>query len=158
MAAIRLSGDIKNPNAASVVSPYWAEIRKVSEEYGMPSRDHSSMLLYLQTVEANYGGDVYRHNNGHHMRDKRRVSSRMGSQMRWKPENGSKYWDGTIGASHDDFDCLADLEALGLLEDSGTGANPIVRLTAKGHEACGKLIGVRSKHDQLERQKKEMSV
>lgn len=148
------SGDIPNPNGVKLLdSPYWKETMEASLQYGMPSRDHQSTLLYLQWVQANHGGDVWQHNNGQHMRYKARSQSRMGSAMAWEGKWGTKYWDGTIGADHDDFDCLRDLEVLGLLKDHGTGAFPLVALTAKGHEACGKLIDIRSKYQQAEKVK-----
>lgn len=40
---------------------------------------------------------------------------------------------------HDDWDCLDDLEAAGLLQQVGTGVNPVVRLTDAGHEAAAAL-------------------
>lgn len=106
--------------------------------FGIPGRDHASCLLYLQTVEANHRGDVRAHHGGQHMRWKVR------NFPKWEGKYGSRLWDGTILTDHDDFDCIEDLEALGLLVDYGTGFQPMIRLTKKGHEACSLLISERS--------------
>lgn len=40
---------------------------------------------------------------------------------------------------HDDWDCMFDLEDAGLLENIGTGANPVVRMTDEGLRVAGLL-------------------
>ena len=42
---------------------------------------------------------------------------------------------------HDDWDCLWDLENAGLIDNVGTGVNPVFRLTDKGREIAGRLRG-----------------
>lgn len=41
--------------------------------------------------------------------------------------------------NHDDWDCIDDLEAAGLLENKGTGVNPVFKLTVYGEEVAGRL-------------------
>lgn len=117
--------------------------REVAAKFGIPGRDHASCLLYLQTIEANHGGDVKGHRNGEHMRCKHRTHREGAFPQTWDPGAGSRLWDGSVLIEHDDYDCLADLESIGLLVDSGTGMYPRVALTEVGHQACAALIAHR---------------
>ena len=105
-------------------------------------KDHWSLLAYVETcaVESN-------------SLDKRRlrcnparhpihaVNLNYGEVARWKPEYGTRlkgFWaaDGRINPdlrlpSHDDWDCLDDLEAAGLI-DVVSEANALVRMTDAG--------------------------
>jgi hypothetical protein len=50
--------------------------------------------------------------------------------------DGTKYPTRLRGrevVGHNDFDCIEDMEAEGLLENIGTGVNPRVKITDKGH-------------------------
>ena len=49
--------------------------------------------------------------------------------------------DGTElpGPDYDEWDCLEDAEAEGLIENVGTGINPIYRMTDRGNEVAGLL-------------------
>lgn len=40
---------------------------------------------------------------------------------------------------HDDWDCIEDLVAAGLVEWHGTGAQPVFRLTPEGERVAGLL-------------------
>ena len=40
---------------------------------------------------------------------------------------------------HDDWDCVADFERAGLLENKGTGMNPVFKLTPLGQSAVAEL-------------------
>ena len=44
-----------------------------------------------------------------------------------------------VAEGHTDYDCLDDLEREGILENVGTGLNPVARLTPKGLEAWQQL-------------------
>jgi hypothetical protein len=111
------------------------------------------MLLYCQTVEANHGGDVRGAATrgcmpgSSRVRDKRSrplvMSDAVAWGPGWDPKYGTRYDDGRVDPDHDDYDCLADLEAWGFLEDLGTGFQPVVRLTPKGHAHCAELIAAR---------------
>lgn len=41
--------------------------------------------------------------------------------------------------NHNDLDCIADLEAAGLLRNNGTGLAPVVELTPEGWRVAGQL-------------------
>lgn len=45
--------------------------------------------------------------------------------------------DGTEVERHDDYSCVEDMEAEGLVEWGGTGLNPVLRMTARGLTAAG---------------------
>ncbi len=108
--------------------------------FGVPGRDHASTLLYLQTVEASHNGVVKNHNNGEHLRWKLRKYP-----FAWEsPDDGTRLWDGSVIGNHDDYDCLEDLEAIGLLVNVGTGFQPVVHLTKRGYDACSAMIAERS--------------
>lgn len=47
--------------------------------------------------------------------------------------------DGELLHDHDDWDCIEDLEAVGLIEIHGTGIHPVIKMTPKGNEVAGKL-------------------
>jgi hypothetical protein len=107
----------------------------------LPGRDHRSLLLFLQTVEANEGGDV-RHAatrgcmGGHsRMRDKNGAGP-----CAWNPANGTRYDDGRVDGERDDWDCMGDLESWGFIRVAGSGTFPLVTLTDKGHGLCAVLI------------------
>jgi hypothetical protein len=46
---------------------------------------------------------------------------------------------GDVLHDHDDWDCADDLAAIGLLENVGTSMNPLIKLTALGHEVWKQL-------------------
>lgn len=129
-------------------------LRGSKDSTTLPGRDHRSTLLFLQTVEANNGGDVRRAATRgcaagfpNRMRDKR--------CGQWSPEYGTRYDDGLRDGEHDDYDCLFDMEGWGFLEVvAGTGLQPVIRLTAKGHDYCAKLIRERGEQQRAEQQRK----
>jgi hypothetical protein len=47
--------------------------------------------------------------------------------------------DGVLLHDHDDWDCIADLEAAGLLENIGTNVNPVFRMTTEGNRVASLL-------------------
>lgn len=47
--------------------------------------------------------------------------------------------DGTEVEKHDDWSCVDDMEAAGLLEWKGTGINPVFVLTDEGHRVAAAL-------------------
>ena len=104
-------------------------------------KDHWSLLLYIETRIHNYQGilDIY------HMRIKN-PTIRSG----WKSEYGTRlfgYWseDNTTNSllrlpNHDDYDCLDDLEAEGLIKNIGTGIRPVCLITVKGAKILSQLL------------------
>lgn len=103
------------------------------EQFG---KDHWSVFAYSECccVDSN------------HRLDNRRL--RVNEAKRPIRSNGLG-WDGKYGtrvkqggipdSSHDDIDCLDDLEKAGLIEQIGTLINPAVRLTKKGMRIAAKL-------------------
>lgn len=119
----------------------------------LPGRDHRSLLLFVQTVEANNGGDVRQAATQGCMPGSSRMRDRRSADLvasdgtvwgsGWKPEYGTRYDDGRRDPYHDDWACLIDLEEWGFLDNQGTGLQPIVSLTPKGHALCAELIRAR---------------
>ena len=101
------------------------------------AKDHWSLLAYIETrcVETHllYAGldkrrmrcNPYRHPLLAHRRD-------------WSPRWGTRLANGQVLADHDDWDCLDDLEAVGLVEILSL-INGFVRLTESGISMCAGL-------------------
>lgn len=135
-ATIKTSGSVPGKKPTG---PFWDQMKAVADRFGLPGRDHESMLRYVQTLCVNFAGILVDDANGMRVRHKHRQD--------WQPNYGTRYWDATVEPDHDDHDCLYDLETLGLVTTGGTGLNPIVFMTAKGNEAAGLLNGVVQEHD-----------
>jgi hypothetical protein len=126
------------------------------EDWG---KDHWSLLAYLETL------CVDSHLKGVGTLDKRRmrcngkrhpmhdVNKNMGVGA-WSPDYGSRlagFWD-SMGKmvperqikSHDDWDCLNDIEKAGLIEVISE-ANGFVKLTEKGMKIVGELRSYKAK-------------
>lgn len=114
-----------------------------------PSRwgkDHWSCLLFLETVIVDHRG-VFS--------DKLRMSMRTNpdthptygywrhERHQWRPEWGTRVAYSPTGTTvitleaHDDWDCLEDMEAAGLLLNQGSAMNPVLRLTDRGVRVAG---------------------
>jgi len=102
------------------------------EKFG---KDHWSTFAYAETCVVDSKGQL--------------STSRMRCHARRHPGlvsvagDGSKYPtrlnDGTEVWEHDDWDCLDDLEDVGLLEINGTGINPVIKLTELGYSVAAEL-------------------
>jgi len=99
-------------------------------------KDHWSTFAYAECCAVDYHG----HLDNRRLRvneEKRPIRS---NGLGWEPKYGTFDKDGNIpDPSHDDIDCLDELEAEGLIEQIGTLLNPVVRLTEKGMEVATKL-------------------
>ena len=104
-------------------------------------KDHWSTFGYLETVCVDYGGRV----------DLRRMRTHPGRHpqcvaykpMSGEPQDGSGFptmlKDGQEQPDHDDWDCVDDIIAHGLIEEVGTGLTPMVKLTDAGNKMAGRL-------------------
>lgn len=119
-------------------------------------KDHWSLLAYIACrVESHQAGDAV----GVGTLDKEQIRcnperheihavSRAGHERTWKPSYGTRlagFWKeggGTDPAlqmpDHDDWDCLDDLEAAGIIEVLSE-ANAFVRITEAGLQVYGAL-------------------
>ncbi len=93
-----------------------------AESFG---RDHASLLLYLETRVVDHEGRV----------DVQHLRKRGPARLRGGMETES---------DHSDRECLEDLEAAGLVENNGTGLQPIVKLTDRGWIAAHRLRRMRA--------------
>lgn len=96
------------------------------EQWG---KDHWSTFAYIETLAVD--------NSGLAIPDARRM--RVIHTLHPSKENDhdssnypTRLKGNGIQFNHDDYSCLEDAEAEGLLEDIGTGLNPIYKLTKKG--------------------------
>lgn len=86
-------------------------------------KDHWSTFMYLETRAVDHRGSI----------DLRHMRTAPGG-LRRQPVPGdypTKLNDGEL-YGHDDWDCAEDLEHEGLVENVGTGLNPLYRLTDRG--------------------------
>lgn len=110
-------------------------------------KDHWSLLAFIECLCVDQKGVLD---------DKRRMNMRCNparhpmhgyfprGDVPWKPDYGSRlkhYFQDKAHQmpEHDDFDCAEDFEHAGLLENNGTGINPVWKLTPKGLEITAKL-------------------
>ena len=83
-------------------------------------RDHNSTLLYIETRAVDYSGKL----DPRHLRGGDQYPTRLKDALL---------------AGHTDFHCIDDFEAEGLMENIGTGINPVCKLTTKGWETVSNL-------------------
>ena len=103
------------------------------EQWG---RDHWSLLVYLETVAVDHRG-VVGWNNGegfirlscnpytHPLLAGPRLSSGPGLPR-------TRLATSEVVEGYDDWDCFDDLVAAGFIENTGTGVNPVIKLTDSG--------------------------
>ena len=92
-------------------------------------RDHKSLLLYIETRCVDNDGKLEKA----HLRcnpDRHPAFAHSGG---WDDKNSTR-WDAKVErvVGHDDWDCIDDLVAAGLLEWLGTGTHPKFKLTETG--------------------------
>lgn len=112
-------------------------------------KDHWSLLAFIECLCVDFKGVV----SDNHRRNMRCNSRRhpgygywpMG-ERKWNPAHGSRlkgYFDKNDPAlrlgPHDDWDCVEDFEAAGVLENHGTGMNPVFALTTLGQTLVAEL-------------------
>lgn len=109
-------------------------------------KDHWSTFVYVETLCVDNRGipDLRR------MRcDPKRHPLLAHASMMGLPFDGGKYPTRLKGGvelrDHDDWDCAADLEAAGLIENIGSGMNPVFRMTTEGNRIAS-LIRVFKQH------------
>ena len=111
------------------------EIRRMAiEDFG---RDHWSAFAYLETRCVDHRG----HPDTRHMRaDLKRHPGKghLLSNESTRPYP-TRLRDGTEVHDHDDWDCVDDLEAVGLVRTKGTGTHPRWALTERGAEMAARL-------------------
>ena len=88
-------------------------------------KDHWSTLGYLECHAIDNKG-VIDHN---HMR------GMYGNDVGYPTRLAS----GVTLPNHSDFDCMEDLESAGLLQNKGSGINPLIKMTAKGSLVCAAI-------------------
>ena len=127
------------------------------EDWG---KDHWSLLAYIETlcVDSTKGGvgeiDKRRVRTNGNRHPLHAVNRNIVGVGEWSPEYGTRlagYWD-SMGKtvperqikSHDDWDCLNDIEKAGLVEVISE-ANGYVKMTDKGTKVAGELRAYKTK-------------
>ena len=106
-------------------------------------RDHWSALLYAESVAVdNRGRPDYRKMRVDLDRHPHRAHIYADSAERRKYP--TRLIDGEI-FDHDDWDCIDDLAAAGLMRDGGFTHNPIWRLTPAGEQVAAALRSYRNR-------------
>lgn len=105
-----------------------------TEKWG---KDHWSCFAYIEHRVVDHLGipDL------RHMRSNPDIHPGLANPL--PTSNGKKYPtrlnDGTKVEEHDDWSCVEDMEAAGLLTWEGTGINPMFVLTDEGHRVAAAL-------------------
>lgn len=99
------------------------------------AKDHWSAFAYLETRVVDKRGipDI------EHMRCDRARHPGLAHRGSYGKIVGTKLKGGAIRKDHDDWDCIDDIEAAGLIKIGGTGINPVWKLTKAGNEMAGRL-------------------
>ena len=132
-----------------------AEVQVVEREWdgkrlpvALWGRDHFSTLLYIETTITDGKGDGY--GRPHIARMRQEPGRPRRGHGRDEPGLGgvggkrypSRLGDGTALLGHDDWDCVDDMVAQGVMireEEGGSGKFPIVKLTAFGRVYAASL-------------------
>lgn len=101
------------------------------DEFG---KDHASLLAYVEGRCVDHGGCLERR----HLMGNPERHPWVGTGLTWQPEYGTFLKNGKRLPKHDDWDCLEDLGAAGLLSIVST-ANLVVGLTEKGIETAHRI-------------------
>lgn len=101
-------------------------------------KDHWSTFAYVECRVVDNGGVP----NRQHMRCDPRIHPGLTNSAN-REFGGSRRYptrlrDG-VATRHDDWSCVDDLAAAGLVEILGTGIHPVWRLTDRGREVAAKL-------------------
>lgn len=127
----------KSATIRKAPEPAWAsgEPAVPIEKWG---KDHWSVFGYIETRIVDHKGmpDI------EHMRVDTDLHPQFGNRA--CRDTGNKRYptrlnDDTTLHPHDDWSCLDDCEALGLLENIGTGINRVYKLTDRGSRCAAAL-------------------
>lgn len=103
-------------------------------------RDHWSMLAYVESRCVDNKGVL----DLKHVRcnQRRHPGLALPQHVRGTVDGVYQYSTRLRGGAepeHDDWDCFYDLEAAKLVEDIGTGANPMAKLTTLGKQLAAQI-------------------
>lgn len=106
------------------------------EKFG---RDHWSTMLYVETRVVDHGGQP----DFRHMRCDPRRHPQF-AHIPWQKDIPTRLAGNKHRPKHDDWDCVEDLIAAGLLEWNGTGMHPVFALTDEGWRVVSLLRRARA--------------
>jgi hypothetical protein len=130
------------PKTIKTTEPTATKLRVVREWDREPvpmelwGKDHLSTLLYIESRCVDGGGRPMlarmRHWPGRPLRGWDGSGPEGGGMPCMPTACPTRLKDGSDLSNHDDWDCVDDMEAEGLLETLGTGLQPIIKLTDYG--------------------------
>jgi hypothetical protein len=92
-------------------------------------RDHRSTLLYVETRCVDYSGKV----EIKQLRCNPLRHPLFAHEGGWDDDYSTRQAKGVEHVvGHDDWDCIDDMETMGLIEWNGTGPQPVFKLTDAG--------------------------
>lgn len=112
-------------------------------------KDHWSTLAYIETRIVDHSGVP----NPEHMRADIDIHPQFGNRAQQEASPDKRYPtilnDGTTVEKHDDWSCVDDMVAVGIMEWQGTGINPVFVLTEEGHRVTASLRRHKAKGGQF---------
>ncbi len=121
-------------NAAAEERRVWDGERIPPELWG---KDHFSTLVYVES--RNVDGDGQPIMAQMRTADGRPRRGKSGGRAPGGGAYPTRLIDGTELHDHDDWDCVDDMVAVGVINWQGTGAYPVLRLTRKGWRLASAL-------------------
>ena len=119
--------------------PHQPELSEPRAPIGKWGKDHWSAFAYVECRCVDNRGTLHRP----HLRVDADRNPQMADATTQAACRGKKYptrlKGGELLQDHDDWDCILDLEAEGLVEIHGTGIHPVLKMTPKGSELAGLL-------------------
>lgn len=102
--------------------------------------DHRSTLLYIETRLVDGDGRPQNDKMRTNPRRHKALQGRIAGMMRWSDdEYSSRLANGDRESGHDDWDCVDDMIAAGLILSRGTGLHPRYELTDAGWAEAHRL-------------------
>jgi len=94
-------------------------------------KDHWSTLAYIECRCVDHGGVPDRR----HMRANPELHPQF-AHIAWEDDIPTRRKGGKLKHNHDDWSCVDDMVAEGLVRWLGTGMNPVFKLTERGLAVC----------------------
>lgn len=98
-------------------------------------KSHERVLLYIETICVDHAGRP----DGRRLTRNPEWTPPRGNPCDWDDKYSTRLKDGTAVTGHDDWACVEDFIAAGLLRWEGTGTHPVFVLTDLGWDVAGHL-------------------
>lgn len=106
-------------------------------------RDHASLLAHIEYICVNSAGKGHGEIDSAKLRcnpetHPHKSRTHRGGTRGWEDAHGTRLKDGSVLPKHDDWDCIEDMEAAGLV-DLLSYANGLIKLTEKGSATVARI-------------------